>query len=76
MSEWQPIETARPEHGDIAIGYDEIMGVCPMAYDDGLDVDGEPYCEPGWMGFNNQETWRVNPTLWQPLPPPPTTPQR
>jgi hypothetical protein len=69
MTDWQPIETAKPYSSDRFLMLDESTGliVCGQFFPNYDAEDGDPLyiLEPDNSGY------LFTPTHWMPLPPPP-----
>lgn len=68
MSEWQPIETAPKDGGDILVFFPEDEGVLRVSY----GYYGWKINPDGGTEFDYEITG--NPTHWMPLPNPPVSP--
>ena len=78
MSEWKPIETA-PHGKTMLIGFKNQLGkwrTTRGCYFDQEFIDENWECDSseGWYEtpVEGEECYRVDPSHWMPLPPPPT----
>lgn len=83
MSEWQPIETAPKTGRTLLLGYPNKLGNWRTVRGQWMSEDyiaeywEEPDdVEPGWFETSEEaedvpNCWRIDPTHWMPLPPPP-----
>jgi hypothetical protein len=74
MSDWQPIDTAPKDGTEILLFDGEVVtvGGWISEVDQGADYEGQGLIAPGWWSLALKDN---KPTHWQPLPPPPVTPQ-